>query len=107
MMIQQMAHPADGALKTGYPQQIDDLDISATEDGYIIYQPERDYIHFLNPTAVLILELCNGKNSQSKIADLVKQAYGLGDAPSEVVRQALMQLTVEGLLRQGCPLSQQ
>jgi hypothetical protein len=82
------------------PRQIDGLDLSPADDGYIIYQPEQDRVHFLNPTAVLILELCNGRNSPEEIVELVKQAYALPDAPVEVVRQALTQLTAEGLLLQ-------
>jgi len=83
---------------TGNPKHIDDLDINPADDGYIIYQPEQDRVHFLNPTAVLILELCNGRNSPEEIVELVKQAYGLPEPPVEVVLEALTQLKVEGLL---------
>ncbi len=103
-MIQQSTYPPNGLATTSYPHQIDGLDISAAEDGYIIYQPERDCIHYLNPTAVLIMELCNGRNSQDRIAELLKQAYDLGDAPIEVVHQALMTLASEGLLRPVRPV---
>ncbi len=105
-MIERLAPPENCAVTGSYPQQIDGLDISAAEDGYIIYQPERDCVHYLNPTAVLIMELCNGRNSQDRIAELLKQAYGLGDAPIEVVHQALMKLTSEGLLLQVRPMSE-
>ena len=85
----------------GNPQHIEGLDLSPADDGYIIYQAEQDRVHYLNPTAVLILELCNGRNSVDEIADAVKQAYGLPENPVEVVSQAVAQLTAEGLLRQG------
>ncbi len=82
-----------------HPRHIDGLDLSPADDGYIIYQPEQDRVHFLNPSAVLILELCNGKNSAEEIVELVKQAYSLPAAPLAEVNLALTQLTAEGLLR--------
>jgi hypothetical protein len=83
---------------SGNPRQSDDLDITPADDGYIIYQPELDRVHFLNPTAILILELCTGENSPEQIVDLVKQAYGLSDAPVAEVHEGLKQLKAEGLL---------
>ena len=80
------------------PKHVDGLDINPADDGYIIYQPDQDRVHYMNATAVLILELCNGTNSEEEIVDLVKQAYGLPDSPSEVVQNALKQLKSEGLL---------
>ena len=80
------------------PRHINNLDINPADDGYIIYQPELDRVHYLNATAVLILELCTGSNSSEEIIDLVQQAYGLPEAPVEVVGEALKQLKAEGLL---------
>ena len=80
------------------PKHVDGLDINPADDGYIIYQPDQDRVHYMNATAVLILELCNGTNSEEEIVDLVRQAYGLPDSPSEVVENALKQLKSEGLL---------
>ena len=65
----------------------------------MIYQPQHGRITFLNPTAALILELCNGEHSPEQIADLIKQAYSLPEVPVEDVRHALKQLRAEGLLQ--------
>jgi hypothetical protein len=83
---------------TENPKHIDGLDISPAEDGYIIYQPEQDRVTFLNPTAVLILELCNGNNSVEEIILLVKDFYQLEDAPDKVVQEAISKMKAEGLL---------
>jgi hypothetical protein len=83
---------------TSNPTHIDGLDISPADGGYIIYRAEQDRVHFLNPTAVLILEFCNGKNSREQIVELVRQAYGLAHAPLDEVDEALRQLNAEGLL---------
>jgi hypothetical protein len=80
------------------PRHSDNLDISPADDGYIIYQPELDVVHFLNPTALLILELCTGENSPEQIVDLVKEAYGLSDAPVKEVHETLEQLRKDSLL---------
>jgi hypothetical protein len=83
---------------TAFPRHGDDLDISPADEGYIIYQPELDIVHFLNPTALLILELCTGENSPEQIVDLVKEAYGLSDAPVKEVHETLNQLRKDSLL---------
>jgi Coenzyme PQQ synthesis protein D (PqqD) len=83
----------------GNPRHVEDLDISLSDDGYLIHRPQQDRITFLNSTAALILELCNGENSPDEIADLVKQAYGLPTAPLEDVRDALKHLRAEGLVQ--------
>ena len=87
-----------GGAINGNPKHIDDLDISPAEDGYIIYQAELDRVHFLNPTAVVILEFCNGRNSPEEIVEVVREAYGLQEAPVLEVQDALLKLKVEGLL---------
>lgn len=83
---------------TGNPMHIDDLDISPAEDGYIIHLPEQDRVHFLNPTAVLILELCNGNSSVEEIIQMVKDVYQLEDAPDQIVKEAIARMKAEGLL---------
>ncbi len=81
------------------PKQIAGLDVEETDEGYIIYEPDRDRVHFLNATAALILELCNGENSVVEIADLVQQAFELPDAPMQAVKDVLTQMGDEGLLQ--------
>ena len=95
---EQRRKPAAGAGWTGNPTHVDDLDISPDDNGYMIYRPQQSRITYLNPTAALILELCNGDNSPEQIADLVKRAYGLQDAPVKDVRETLKHLQAESLL---------
>ena len=80
------------------PKHIEGLDIEQTEDGYVIYEPDKDRVHYLNPTAALILELCNGTNSTSAITELVQEAYSLPEAPTQAVEDAITQMKDEGLL---------
>jgi putative component of toxin-antitoxin plasmid stabilization module len=89
-------------VRLGNPKRVNDLDISAAEEGCIISRAGCDRIYFVNRTAALILELCTGESPVEQIADLVKQAYNLPQAPVEDTREVLKQLEAEGLvLRNG------
>jgi hypothetical protein len=81
------------------PRRAENLDISLAEDGYIVCQPQLDRVHFLNAEAALILELCNGKNSEREIAGLIGDGYGLKEIPAEAVGETLAKMKAEGLLR--------
>ena len=83
---------------TEKPTHVDNLDINPAEDGYIIYQPEQDRVHFVNATAVLILELCTGENSIEEIIRLVQEHYQLEEAPDELVKEAVSKMKAEGLM---------
>jgi hypothetical protein len=55
-------------------------------------------VHYLNHTATIVLELCNGENSAGEIAALLQSAYDLPQPPDAEVAACLQQLTGEGLL---------
>jgi hypothetical protein len=74
------------------------LEINAIEGGFMIYQPEKNRVHYLNHTAVLVLELCNGENSVTAIAERIKRAYGLANAPEAEVREIVAKMQGEDLL---------
>ena len=79
------------------PRRTDGLKVDQVDDGFIIYQPERDRVHYLNHTAVLILELCDGRRSPADIAELVRKAYGLAEPPQREVDEMLARARDEGL----------
>jgi hypothetical protein len=74
------------------------MEINRVADGYIVYQPSRDRVHYLNHTATIVLELCNGRNSPTEIAGLLQSAYDLPAAPETEVSACLRQLIAEGLV---------
>ena len=80
------------------PKLVSSIEINRVADGYVVYQPERDRVHYLNHTATIILELCNGRNDATTIADLLKSAYELPAVPLEEVASCLRQLSDEGLV---------
>jgi hypothetical protein len=80
------------------PKPVSSLEINKVADGYVVYQPDRDRVHYLNHTATIILELCNGRNDAATIANLLKSAYELPATPVEEVVACLRQLSDEGLV---------
>jgi len=74
------------------------LEINAVADGYIVYQPDRDRVHYLNQTAAILLELCNSHNAESDLAELLRIAYDLPTPPVEEVMDCLEMLRKEGLI---------
>jgi len=81
-----------------HPQRAEGLEIEESGDGFIVYQPERDRIHYLNHTAAMLLELSRGELSVKEIASLLAIAYSLSQAPEADTTQALSELAAEGLV---------
>ena len=81
------------------PKQVEGLEVNQLADGYVIYEANRDRVHYLNPTAVLVLEMCNGRVAADEIPGLVQQAYGLVEPPTAEVIDCLAKLRDEGLIR--------
>jgi Coenzyme PQQ synthesis protein D (PqqD) len=79
------------------PKKSDDLEVDEVEDGFVVYQPDRERVHYLNPTANLILELCAGTLTATQIAELIAQTFDLAVPPSQEVDEALAKLEAEGL----------
>jgi hypothetical protein len=79
------------------PKKSDDLEVDEVEDGFVVYQPDRERVHYLNPTANLILELCDGTLTATQIAELIAQTFDLAVPPSQEVDEALAKLEAEGL----------
>ena len=81
------------------PKQAPELKIFEADDGYVVYQRERDRVHFLNHTAVLLLELCNGEHSIPDMVAILEKSYGLEAPPEEEVTEIITKFEQEGLIR--------
>jgi coenzyme PQQ synthesis protein D (PqqD) len=84
---------------THAPKQIEGLEVNQLADGYIIYESNRDRVHYLNHTAVMVLEMCNGRVMAEEIPALLKRAYDLAEPPAAEVAECLARLRDEGLIR--------
>ncbi len=83
---------------TDRPKQSEGLEINPVADGYIVYQPEVDRVHYLNHSAAVVLELCNGANALSEIPAIMQSAYELAEPPEQMVTECLEKFTAEGLI---------
>jgi hypothetical protein len=55
-------------------------------------------VHYLNPSASLVFELCTGEHTEEEIEALVGAAWDLPEPPREEVQACLAQLRTEGVV---------
>lgn len=94
-----MSELSESSLSTpATPRRVEDLDVHEVEDGYVVYDERTDRVHYVNATAVLVLELCDGERNTEEIAGLVKKAFGLETVPIVEVAECLTTLAAEKLV---------
>lgn len=81
------------------PQPVDGLEVHEVEDGLVVFDPQADRVHYLNPTASCVFALSDGKRSDADLAGLVQSAWKLEDPPTDEVAACVAQLRDEGVLR--------
>ena len=94
-----MAAMPDQPDEPHYLRKADGLEVHAVAAQVAVYDAQADRIHYLNPTAALILELADGSLSAQQIAALVQEAYKLPDAPLAEVCNCLSDLQKAGIVR--------
>jgi hypothetical protein len=78
--------------------QTNDLEVHRVPDGYIVYQKQRDRVHYLNHTAAVIFEFCDGRLQPQEIVERVAKIFELDQMAHGDIRSALESLVQEGLL---------
>lgn len=81
------------------PAKAADLEVYAEADGHVVYQPARDKVHFLNHTAVFVLELCDGRLSAGEIIEIYRETFPPAREPEQDVNTLLGRLLEEELIR--------
>ncbi len=75
------------------------LDVNEVPDGYIIYQTASDRVHYLNNTAAIVFELCDGARDADDIVSRVKKMFeGAAEGEVEACIQTLLK---EGLVQRS------
>ncbi|MEP6564104.1 MAG: PqqD family protein [Mesorhizobium sp.] len=74
------------------------LEISQVPDGYVVYQTERDHVHYLNNVAAVIFELCESENTVEDIGAILQSAYELDSVPEDELQASMERLVEEGLI---------
>jgi hypothetical protein len=79
--------------------QATNLEVHDVPDGYIVYQTEKDRVHYLNKTAAIIFEFCDGNHGPEDIITRVAKAFELGPSAHNEIRAGLDSLLKEGLVQ--------
>ena len=77
----------------------DGIEISEIPDGRVIYQSSMERVHYLNPTAVVVFELCAMKRPVAEIVEFLQTAYQLSTPPAAEVHDCITSLLNEQLLQ--------
>ena len=80
------------------PRRADGLEVRPVPDGFVVYDPSRDRLHFLNATAAFVLESCDGATPVGDLPSLVAAAFRLDAEPVDEVDGCVRRLMSEGLL---------
>ena len=88
----------DAIVMSGRYTQITGLEVNKVPDGYVIYHAPKDRVHFLNMTAAVVFELCDGEHSLAEIEEIVVSAYELTDFPRSDLLTCVGNLIQEGLI---------
>ncbi len=86
-------------LADAMPIRTEGLEINVMHDGVVIYQRDQKKIHYLNHTAGLLLELCDGHHKPAELATIVSKAYGLAEPPHDDIANCLQDLLAKELVR--------
>lgn len=89
---------------TKYPKDttfavVEGLEANQVPDGCVIYNSDAERVHFLNPTAFIVYELCAAGANLEAIENFVGAAYSLPTVPTADVENCIEQLVIEGLVR--------
>ena len=76
------------------------LDVNEVPDGYVIYQTAADRVHYLNKTAAIVFELCDGRGPDDIIARVGQMFEVEGTSDGEIAA------CIQSLLKEGLVLSQ-
>lgn len=74
------------------------LDVHEVPDGYIVYQESRDNVCYLNKTAAIIFEFCDGRLHSDEIVARVAKIFDLQGSDAEI-RCCLDSLVTQGLIQ--------
>jgi hypothetical protein len=74
------------------------LDVNEVPDGYVIYQTAADRVHYLNKTAALVFELCDGARGADDIVSRVSKMFELQGPVDGEIKTCIQSLLQEGLV---------
>jgi glycosyltransferase involved in cell wall biosynthesis len=89
---------ADRSDSSAGPRTVVGLDVNEVDDGLVIYDGERDRVHYLNPTAGVVFALCDGTVGEHELGAHARRALGADEPTDADVAECLASLRREGLV---------
>ena len=89
-----------GDVNTGQCYRRDsELDITEMPDGHMLTNNKSGRVHYLNPVATIVFEMCDGAHSAAAIAEFLQRGFSLDNLPIDQVNSCLSTLTDQGLIK--------
>jgi hypothetical protein len=73
-------------------------EVSHMPDGFVVYQAKEEKVHYLNPTASMIYELCGSKLTVAGIAAYLQKSFSLPEPPMAEVVHCIDTLVAQRLI---------
>jgi hypothetical protein len=74
------------------------VEVHAVEDGCVVYVPDGRHVHFLNDTAMHVLEQCDGTVTWDEMQSVFVDRYDV-PVPFDVRTTILPELEAAGIIR--------
>jgi PqqD family protein of HPr-rel-A system len=88
------------------PKVRDDLSVIDLDGELVVWDGETGDVHYLNPTASIVFELCDGSGTVEELATDIARAFGMPvERVEEDVRAIVGQYREAGLLRGSVKLA--
>jgi SAM-dependent methyltransferase len=80
------------------PVQAAGLDVQEVASGLIVHQVGGDGLHYLNNTAAVVFQLCDGDHTVPEISAQLALAFGLTETRADLAEQCIKDLRAKGVL---------
>jgi len=81
------------------PCAVEALDVTEVADGLVVYDPERERVHYLNASAAVVFTLCDGARDRSSIVEATTRVCGTDVISPRDVEACIAQLEDERVVR--------
>jgi SAM-dependent methyltransferase len=80
------------------PVRADELEVYEVADGLVVYQAKPERVHYLNNTAAIVFELCNGEKTIPEIRRELAAVFGLSEPSPGLVETCMEDLRSKGVV---------
>jgi hypothetical protein len=73
-------------------------EVSHMPDGFVVYHVETEKVHYLNPSAAIIYELCDSHQTVAAIGAYLQSTFSLPEPPLKEAQDCIDSFLTEGLV---------